>query len=97
MDFDTSEDHEPDLTIGARQSLRRMFRAVFYFACSTIILAAILVALVSASAPPPGDTRIVVIDSAGTRLPSDDTIKALRQACARERITTLPAASMPWS
>jgi len=88
MDFETPEGHEPDQITDARQSRRRMLRAVFYFSCSTIILAALFVALVSASAPPSDDARIVVTEDDGTQIASDWTIKALRQACAAQRLET---------
>jgi hypothetical protein len=65
---------------------RTIFRGLFYFGCATVVLAVLLVALITASAPPPEDARIVLTDSAGTHIPSRDTIKALRQSCAKERI-----------
>lgn len=86
MEIETPDDREPDQATESRQSRRRMLRAVFYFSCSTIILAAIFVALVSASAPPPDEARIIVTDDGGMQIPSDDTIKALRQACAAEHL-----------
>jgi hypothetical protein len=86
MEIETPEGQEPDLATEAKQSRRRMLRAVFYFGCSTIILVAIFVALVSASAPPPDGARIIVTDDGGMQIPSEDTIKALRQACAAEHL-----------
>ena len=86
MDFDTRHGDERADGSTETPNRRRMFRAAFYYSSGIIILTALLVALVSASAPPPENARIVVIDSTGTKLPSDDTIQALRQACARERI-----------
>lgn len=86
MEVETPEGLEPDHTTDPKQSRHRMLRAVFYFGCSTIILAAIFVALVSAAAPPPDEARIIVTDDGGMQIPSDDTIKALREACAAELI-----------
>ena len=85
-----SDTDQPNEASGAR----RLLRADFYSTSGTIILAAFLVGLVTVSAPPPEDARIVIVDSLGTRLPSDDTIKGLRQTCARERIE---APSWHWS
>jgi hypothetical protein len=94
MDSGTPHGQEGDESNEDNQSRRRILRAAFYCGCACIILTALLVALVTASAPPPDDARIAIIDSSGTRLPSDDTIKALRQTCARERIE---ASSWQWS
>ena len=50
MEVETPEGLEPDHTTDPKQSRRRMLRAVFYFACSTIITcpAARAVALLAA-------------------------------------------------
>jgi hypothetical protein len=94
MDFEAPQGNETERHSDEGQARRRMLRALFYLSSGTIILAALLVALFSASSPPPDDARIVVTDTSGTRIPSDDTIKALRQACAEERIE---APSWHWS
>ena len=86
MEIETPEGQEPDLAADPAQSRGRMLRAVFYFGCSTIILAAVFVAMLSASAPPPDQARIIVTDDGGMQIPSDDSIKALREACGAEHI-----------
>jgi hypothetical protein len=86
MEIETPEGQEPDHTTDPAQSRGRMLRAAFYFGCSTIILVALFVAVVSASVPPPDEARIIVTDDGGVQIPSDDTVKALRQACAAEHV-----------
>ena len=94
MEADTPHDQEVDEQSGDSPSGWPPPRTLFYFGSAVIIFTAVLVALVTASSPPSEDARIVLIDSAGSRLPSNDTVKALRQTCAQERIET---PSWQWS
>lgn len=89
MEFDTpGKDIEPDAPAERHRARGRFLRAVGYFVCAVIVFAALLVAVVSASVPPPDEAKIVVTDEVGSRTVSRDTVKALRQACAGERIET---------